>query len=596
MSQLILTVHTGGHDAAAAVFEDYKLRAAVQLERLTRYKGDGREHPDLAIDEVLSIVGATRKDVDVVGFSRTEFPTAFYRIIRGVRWFREKYRKYVEGRTRRYMPPEFRRNNTARIDDIIDIAKVRRAGGFRDDAQIYFYNHHEAHALAPLFHTEWDEALLVTADAGGDTVNYSHRHFAHGALTTIYGGEECLLTPLPVDSLGHAYMAMTAALGFTPIRHEGKLTGLAAFGQPVVADKLGARFFVDDAGRVLSDFRTYPEMVAVIRELAAGVSREDAAASIQQVLEDTMLRSVARLLHHHKARYLGLAGGVFANVRLNRVLAERLPIEEIFIYPAMGDEGMPAGGALCYLLQRDGLPHWLAQRHRLRDVYFGRDYTDAIDDTLGASAGVRRTGEPPVDGVRRTGEPPVDGAARRLNAGQLGAIYTGRMEYGPRARGARSILANPSRRETHDLLNKRLARSEFMPFAPVIAAEKAATVFDITAVNAYACRFMTITCNVKPQWRERIAAVVHVDGSARPQTIERETNPLYYDILTAFERESGLPVLVNTSFNVHEEPIVNKPSECLQALLDGRIDFIVTTQGIYERTLPSPSAPSWPAA
>lgn len=160
------------------------------------------------------------------------------------------------------------------------------------------------------------------------------------------------------------------------------------------------------------------------------------------------------------------------------------------------------------------------------------------------------------------------------------------MEYGPRALGARSILANPSRRETHDLLNERLSRSEFMPFAPVITAEKAATVFDVSPVNAYACRLMTITCNVKPEWRQRIAAVVHVDGSARPQIIERETNALYYDILNAFERESGLPVLVNTSFNVHEEPIVNKPSECIRALLDGRIDFVVTTQGIYERASP----------
>lgn len=238
----------------------------------------------------------------------------------------------------------------------------------------------------------------------------------------------------------------------------------------------------------------------------------------------------------------------------------------------MGDEGMPAGGALCYLLKRDGLKHWLGRRHRLRDVYFGRDYTNGIDEALGASAD-----------VRKTDEAPADGAARRLSAGRIGAIYTGRMEYGPRALGARSILANPSRRETHDVLNKRLARSEFMPFAPVIAAEKAATVFDVNAVNAYACRFMTITCNVKPQWRERIAAVVHVDGSARPQTIERESNPLYYDILAAFERESGLPVLVNTSFNVHEGPIVNKPSECLKALLDGRIDFVMTAKGVYER-------------
>ena len=576
MSQLILTAHSGIHDAGAALFEDYRLLAAVQLERLTRYKCDGREHPDLAIDEVLSIAGKTRKDVDVAGFSRTEFPTIFYRNIRGVRWVREKYRKYVEKRTRRYMPREFLRYNTTSIDDIFNVDKFRRASGFRNDAKIFFYNHHESHALAPLFHTDWNDALLVTADAGGDTVNYSYRHFANGNLRTIYGGEECLLTPLPVDSIAYAYMTMTAALGFIPMRHEGKLTGLAAYGRPILADKIAARFSVDEAGRISSDFRDYPAMVEFIRGLARGVSREDASASIQQVLESTMLRSIARLLERNKARHLGLAGGVFANVRLNRILAEQLPIDEIFIFPAMGDEGMPAGGALCYLLQRDGLVRWLLQRHRLRDVYLGRDYTNLMDDAMAASSN-----------IRRTTEASVEGAARRLNAGQLGAIFVGRMEYGPRALGARSILANPSRRETHDLLNKRLSRSEFMPFAPIITTEKAATVFDVNSVNAYACRFMTITCNVKPEWRERIAAVVHVDGSARPQTIERETNPLYYDILSAFERESGLPVLVNTSFNVHEEPIVNKPSECIRALLDGRIDFVVTTQGIYERISPS---------
>ena len=156
------------------------------------------------------------------------------------------------------------------------------------------------------------------------------------------------------------------------------------------------------------------------------------------------------------------------------------------------------------------------------------------------------------------------------------------MEYGPRALGTRSILANPSRRETHDLLNTRLDRTEFMPFAPVIAAERATEVFDVNSVNAYACRFMTITCNVRSSWRDRIPAVVHVDGSARPQTIVRESNPLYFDIVSAFEGITGIPVLVNTSFNVHEEPIVNTPRECVQALLDRRIDFVVTQQAVYE--------------
>lgn len=212
------------------------------------------------------------------------------------------------------MMSEFLRYNTARVDDIFNVDKFRCDSGFRDDARVIFYNHHESHALAALFHTDWDDALLVTADAGGDSVNYSHRRFADGVLTTIYGGEECLLSRSPVDSVARAYMATTAALGFVPLRHEGKLTGLAAFDQPVLADRIAARFSVDDVGRVHSDFSDYDEMERFIGDLVAGVSREDASASIQKVLEDTMLVSLSRLVDRHRARNLGLAGGIFANV------------------------------------------------------------------------------------------------------------------------------------------------------------------------------------------------------------------------------------------------------------------------------------------
>src|SRR5580704_1369531 len=179
MGQLILAVHNGIHDAAVAVFDDYALRAAVSLERLTRRKNDGSAYPEACIDEVLAIVGASRRDVDVIGWSRCEFPTQFYKTIRGIRWLREQYRKHVENNTRRYMLAELRRYRTTVIDDIFDIPGFKQAGGFRDDAAAFFYNHHEAHALPTLFYTNWDEALLVTADAGGDSVNYSHRHFAN---------------------------------------------------------------------------------------------------------------------------------------------------------------------------------------------------------------------------------------------------------------------------------------------------------------------------------------------------------------------------------------------------------------------------------
>jgi carbamoyltransferase len=569
MSQLILGVHTGFHDATAVLFEDYTLKAAVQLERLTRVKGDASNFPQLCIDEVLAIAGADRRDVAAVAFGREQFPNEVYRRPFAPLW--SFLRSKVRGRPTRGLAREIRIRKAARPEDVIDPQALLRHVGLPETAAAHFFDHHEAHALPALFYTDWDDALLVTADGAGDNINYSHRHFAQGKLTTIYGDEDCWHRPLPPDSLGQLYAAATVALGYRSNRHEGKLTGLAAMGEPSVYDRIAPKFTVDENGRVHSGFARTRDMLPFMRELAKHASRQDVAASVQKVVEDTMLPSLQRLLARYPARRLGRAGGLFANVKLNQLLAEKLPLDEIFVFPAMGDDGLATGGVLAHLLRRDGLDRWLQQRRKLNDVYLGRDYTAGIDAALAATPGV----------VRRDGAP-VELAAARLTNGEIGAIYTGRMEYGPRALGARTILANPARRETHDLLNQRLDRTEFMPFAPVVAEERAAEVFEVDARNAYACRFMTITCRVREAWRTRIPAVVHVDGTARPQIISRASNPLYYDIVTAFERVSGLPVLVNTSFNVHEEPIVNAPAECIRALTDGRIDFVVTNGGLYE--------------
>lgn len=157
------------------------------------------------------------------------------------------------------------------------------------------------------------------------------------------------------------------------------------------------------------------------------------------------------------------------------------------------------------------------------------------------------------------------------------------MEFGPRALGARSILASPADAEINRRMNARLQRTEFMPFAPYVLAEDAERVFGVTPANRYAARFMTITTSVHEQWRPRIPAVVHVDGTARPQIVAEGATPLYAGILRAFKQATGLPVLVNTSFNAHEEPIINRPEECLGALLGDRIDFVVTQRGVYRR-------------
>jgi carbamoyltransferase len=568
---LILGLHSGYHDACACLFDDYCLKASVAQERLTRRKSDGGRIPIEAIAECLEIAGKAAGDIDMIALSHAAFPARYYTHLGGGRALERAARQVLGKEKQKTMERELPRAGTADARTIFDAPLFLADHGFRPDTKVYFYNHHLAHALPALFHTDWDEALLYTADGGGDNVQYSQRVFRDGRLDTLYGGNECLLEPLRIDSLGLAYGYATQALGWKINRHEGKLTGLAAYGKPSLLDKLAPRFRVDDDGHVWSDFESYPAMRRFVFEIADGVAREDVAASFQQLLEDVTLAAVGRLLARYPVRNLGLAGGIFANVRLNRLLAEELPIDEIFVYPAMSDQGLACGGVLDALMARDGLETWLANRWPLEDLYFGRDFGDGIDRYFDADPAITK-----ISGS------PAQTTAELLHQGRIVAIYSRGMEYGPRALGARSILASPADAAVNQTLNDRLERSEFMPFAPVVAAADAADVFELSPGMIYTARFMTITCGVKERWREKIPAVVHVDHTARPQVIERDQNPLYFDILAAFKACSGLPVMVNTSFNVHEEPIINTPAECARALKDRRIDFVVTDQGVYE--------------
>jgi carbamoyltransferase len=569
---LTLGVHPGYHDAAAALFDGYRLVAAVSRERLTRRKGDGRGDVPLdCVDEVLAIAGAGRRDVDLVASTRSALPQSLYTHFRGRRALEGRVRQVLGAEKLRFLSLELCRAGTTDALAIIDRDAVMAHYGFRGDVGLSFANHHEAHALPALFFTDWDEALLYTADGGGDNVQYSMRGFRDGRIETLYGGDAELMVATRIDSLGMAYGFCTQALGWRMNRHEGKLTGLAAYGEPSCYEEMAAHFKVADSGEITSDFTAWSDMRSFIVELAKRVSREDLSASVQHLLETHILASVERFLARNPSRHLGLAGGVFANVRLNRLLTEKTGVDEAFVFPAMGDDGLAVGAALDALLRRDGLARWLERRYRLADMYLGRDYADDIDRALAATPGVAVV----------AGDP-VAAAVGRLQAGKAGAIYTRRMEYGPRALGARTILGNPTDPAINDSLNHRLQRSEFMPFAPVVAEADAAEVFEVTDANRYACRFMTITCAVKPAWRARIPAVVHVDGTARPQTITRDPNPLYFDILAGFKQATGLPVLINTSFNVHEEPIVDTPAQCRRALVDDRVDFVVTDKALYE--------------
>ena len=568
----LLGIHNSAHDAAACLFCDYQLMAAVSLERLTRKKGAGvcaeQELPIAAIDECLEIAGIRRADIDVVCSTRDHWEFQSYALRGRLRLKQKVFHLLRQKRLPRmtYMMQKLGVNNAL---DIFDTDSFRARYGF-DKADIYFANHHFAHGIAAYFYSLFDDSLVYTTDACGDNVAYSARVARQSVFEVLFGCDASLHATFPAHSLGNLYGFFTQALGFLMDRHEGKLTGLSAFGEAKAADEIKRHFKVEENGEISADFPSHDAMRNFAFDVARRLSREDAAASVQSVLEELICDAVEKLLRITGTRSLALAGGVFANVRLNRALIEMTSAERIFIFPAMGDEGLPVGACLLYLHQRDGAPVWQRQRHCLERIDLGRSYNDRF---AAASARYRAGLRDSVDNV--------DKAVDALVIGKVVAIYTGRMEYGPRALGNRSILASPVAREINDSINKRLDRSEFMPFAPVVLDEHAAEVFDLHEGNSYAARFMTITCAVRPQWRERIAAVVHVDGSARPQVIRESDNPLYFRVLSRFHERTGLPVLVNTSFNVHEEPIIDTPDQALRALVDGRVDYILTPDSLY---------------
>ena len=569
----ILGIHTG-HDAGAALFKDKQLAAFCKEERLSRIKNHGGVFALASIDEVLRIAGVRREEIDVVAMTRIKIPlSAYKRTSRPAKDFVDRLRA---GSRLRNLYREMYRLGTLDELSVIDLPALRQAMRLREDTCIEFCNHHKAHILGSLKYTDWQAGLYLSVDGGGDHAYYSAYELKDGELICHLGEDEILLTESqnPASSVALAYAYTTAICGFTPLRHEGKITGLAAFGKPKAADLIRAQYLIRDNGHIDSTLAGESELKAFLEETFADMSREDIAASIQVAAEEVTLDWIHALRKRYPVTRLGLSGGLFSNVRLNQRVAELPGIEEVFIFPGMSDEGLPVGCAIESLLRRHGVGG--LQRRRITDLYCGFPYS-GVDLMEAADSRFRRQLE----------NEPALVAARLVAEGGIGAIFAGAMELGPRALGGRSIIASPEKREINDSLNRRLERTEFMPFAPYVLDQDAESVFDIDDRNRYACRFMTITTGVRAAWRAAIPAVVHVDGTARPQIVYRNDNPLYYDILLHFKQLVGVPCLVNTSFNAHEEPIINTPQEALQALAENRIDFLVCSRGLVFRARPS---------
>jgi len=406
-------------------------------------------------------------------------------------------------------------------------------------------DHHDAHAYGALLGPGREDALVLTADAYGEGRSGTLRRGDRPEITLAHWHDDLGLALL--------YGAVTVAMGFSE-GDEGKVMGLAATGDPSRSIHRFRSIFADsDTPRLRR--RLTRRRVA---RLLAGLTRADAAAALQACVEQLCERWVRALLQAYPARRLHLAGGLFANVRINQVLAGLPGIEGLFVFPAMGDEGLAAGAAHAL---------WRRQRGSLLET---------IDS---ASLGVPRSEQALTDAARDSGlrvqrVEPASAAVGHLEAGRVLCRYTGRDEYGPRALGDSSILFRADRPALSARVNQALGRDPIMAFAPIMTVE-AATEAVRSPLPARDLGWMTITTDAAQFLAERCPVAVHVDGTARPQLVTPQRDPALHTLLAAWHRHSGQPALINTSFNLHGEPIVHGPGDAVRSFVASGLDVLM---------------------
>lgn len=443
------------------------------------------------------------------------------------------------------------------------------------EQKFIFVDHHDSHATTAYYLSNFHEdTLVVTMDASGGS--YSAKYFvgSNGNLEYIDA------LGLKNKSFGHYYAMLTEFLGFKRLKDEGKVVGMAGHGEhEMIAYQAfknainieGIHTDKDDSevlfGQVYVDFYN-----SFYKQLGSKVyfgSKQDIAYNGQLVFEEKIIELLTNLHNRYpNIKKIALAGGVFANVKLNKRINEQYWVEEAFIAPPMGDEGCPLGCAL--MVHKMFNPNF--KPFKLNDVFMGTSYDDI------------EVGEQywDMDKFSRELFTP-EKAAKYLSDGKIMGVFNGRYEHGPRALGNRSIIGEVTNPDTYDKINNKLKRNDFMPFAPAVMEEYANTVFKVDK-SAYTAQFMTMLYDTRPEWAEKIPTVVHPkDKTARIQIVTPNSNPTFYSILKEYNKITGVPILLNTSFNVHEEPIVCHPNEAFNHLENGVVDLLIINNFIYRK-------------
>ncbi len=554
---IILGINGGKrqHNSAASILVDGKLITSVEEERLSRIKCDST-YPHRAIAEALSIAGLKPQDVDVIAqanLSRREqrgpLDLVFRQVYELGKHEPELKKFYWKHQVERYL-----RAFKPRL-------KPEGALALKPTQNV---EHHLAHAASAYYACPYgnERVGVITLDGSGD--------FSWGSVWVGENGKLQEVTHLPyLHSIGLLYSSITHYLGFISGRHEGKVLGLAAFGnrEPLLSRLLAHTNQSDwnslfDAKLVRVALRPVSDMgQSVVKELCGDLTREDVAAGLQAYTEKLICEWIRRQVINLKVSKLALAGGVFSNVKLNQRILALPEVENIYVHPNMGDGGLATGAAFeVYARLQQGLTPQFDQQ-----IYLGTEINR--ENALAALIKHQVSFEEPDELAKEV--------AALLAKGKVVARAEGKMEYGPRALGNRTVMAPCHDPSINQWLNKKFARTEFMPFAPVVMSEHAKEYFTDWDESHVTARFMTITYDASDVAKKNIPAAVHVDNTARPQVIRREDNPPYYDILKEFYALTGIASVINTSFNMHEEPIVRTAEEAIVAFQSAGLDALV---------------------
>lgn len=570
-------------NSAACLFDGPRLVAAVENERLSRIKNDGA-FPTRAIAACLETAGITLAEVDRVAvyWQPWRVGTRAWGTLRKMMGSRVA-RRAVAARARAMFSRAAGDHDDAAQGRWADLFRVRRrieeALGEGLCAEIRFYDHHLAHQLYAEAMRDWDELASLSYDGGGEA--------ASTVVSVVRSGERRTLSVHRwPNSLGHFYSTFTGYLGFQMLEGEYKMMGLAPYGSPRFASALEEEILrLEPEGRYRLNTRLCDYHAALVGrfhprlEALFGPPRKpneppseahvDLAASVQHVFERAQAHVLSPLAHvAPDLRRLVISGGCALNVTANGRLLEKGLFDEIIIPPAPHDAGCAIGAAMADLRAR-GVG---VDRASVRTPYLGPRYEDRrIAEAVRREVGCDLTpmGEQDL----------VDATAAILAEGLVVAWYQGRSELGPRALGARSFLADPRRDEIREELNRKIKKRElFRPFAPSVVEEAAGEFFELAQPSPY----MNIVARVRPEARSRIPAVTHVDGTARVHTVSAAANPRYHALLRRFGELTGVPVLLNTSFNI-QEPIVETPEEALATFRASGVDALVIGPYVVRR-------------